>query len=136
VPEDRDRQSRAASKRDSVPTDPRKHAARLLEQADRLAQLAHELRQEARRLNASLGVPIRRPARPVRKRRFPPSTEGAKAGGRADRREPEELQISEGARLLITNMAVIGSTREEILGLMEDELGLENADAILDRLSL
>jgi hypothetical protein len=136
VPEDRDRRSRATSKRDSLPTDPRKHAARLLEQADRLAQLAHELRREARRLNASLGVPVRRPAEPPRERRFAPNSDGAEARGRPDKREPEEPQISEGARLLITNMAVTGSTREEILGLMEDELGLENADAILDRLSL
>ena len=37
---------------------------------------------------------------------------------------------------MITNLATAGTSREEILGLMRDELGLENADAILDRLIL
>ena len=33
-------------------------------------------------------------------------------------------------------MAITGSSREEMLDLMRDELGLENADAILESLSL
>jgi hypothetical protein len=114
------------------------------------------MRREARRLNAALGVPVppptrsqRRPKRQgtrakgspaqspaVRERRF------ARASGRPDPvpsvmdGEPDEVPISEGARLMITNLATAGTSREEILGLMRDELGLENADAILDRLIL
>jgi len=36
---------------------------------------------------------------------------------------------------MVTNMITLGSSREEILTMMRDELGLENADAILTRLS-
>jgi hypothetical protein len=69
-------------------------------------------------------------------RRFAPPSKrvpSGKPGGEAGR---DELQISDGARLLITNMAITGSTREELLVLMKKDLGLENADAILDRLSI
>ncbi len=125
-------------------------------------ELARELRGEAQRLNASLAVPesrgvasvdgsepsTARPERPpgagsllaetlapARERRFAPPSERASAqlDGEA---EPGELPISDGARLLITNMALLGSSREEILGMMRDELGLENPDAILEQLRL
>jgi hypothetical protein len=161
------KQKREAPKRPSrqpgsVAADPRKHAAQLLQQADRLAQLAYELRREARRLNASLGIPVpptdgsRRRVKPsprraprvsaerpqARERRFAPAPDGSNANDGNDgtdrpiERKPDAPEISDGARLLITGMAITGSSREEILGLMEDELGLENADAILESLSL
>jgi hypothetical protein len=144
---------RRAQPRGTPPSDPRKHAAELLHQADRLTELARELRREARRLNASLGVPVPRstgsdrrqrprtkaqaPAGqspPVRERRFAPTDGQRQPVPAGADRQPDELPISDGARLMITNMASAGSSREEILGLMRDELGLENAGAILDRL--
>jgi hypothetical protein len=45
------------------------------------------------------------------------------------------MEISDGTRLMVTNMITLGSSREEILATMRDELGLENADAILANLS-
>jgi hypothetical protein len=157
--ESREPRQRSSKRQASRPADPRKHAAQLLEQADRLAQLAHELRREARRLNASLGLPVpptdgsRRPAkrsprrapqvsaeRPqVRERRFAAASDESNSNDGTDRpveHRPEDLEISDGARLLITGMAATGNSREEILGLMESELGLENAEAILQSLSL
>jgi hypothetical protein len=139
-------------RRATPPSDPKKHAAELLEQADQLAQLAREMRREARRLNASLGVPVPRPTdsggprkRPREKAQAPASQSArerrfASTGGQPESgpsgadRLPDELAISDGARLMITNMATTGSSREEILGVMRDELGLEDANAILDRL--
>ena len=92
----------------------------MLDQADRLTQLARELQHEARRLNAALGV-SGPPAESgsVRERRFAPASErqGRVATGVAP--EPDDL----------------GSRGEVILELMRDELGLENAAAILDRLT-
>jgi hypothetical protein len=153
------RRRRRVKPQGESPTDPRKHAVQLLEQADQLVETARELRREARRLNASLGVPSRqagvsgqpdgspkRPARPdspVTKepvhsgeRRFAHPNERPPSGEPGGEAGSDELQISDGARLLITNMAITGSTREELLALMEKELGLENADAILERLSI
>jgi hypothetical protein len=140
----------------SRPSDPRKHAAQLLEQSDRLAKLAHELRREALRLNASLGARTRRKAGsrrppersaarapratgehpPVQERRFAPVSDGVDATDGPIDGKSKELEISDGARLLITSMAITGSSREEILVVMQDELGFENADAILESLSL
>lgn len=37
---------------------------------------------------------------------------------------------------MVTNLASVGTGREEILRLMRDDLGLENADAILERMKL
>jgi hypothetical protein len=124
-----------------------------------LVETARELRREARRLNASLGVPSRqagasgqsdgstkRSARrdsPVtkqpaqyRERRFAPPSERLQSGKLGGEAATDDLRISDGERLLITNMAITGSTREELLALMEKDLGLEDADAILERLSI
>ena len=120
---DRGSRSSDPSREESQLGDPRMHAATLLDQADRLTLLAGELQHEARRLNAALGSSApRAESGTVRERRF--------AG-----EEDDDLPISDGARLMITNMVTAGSSREEILGLMRDELGLENADAILDHLT-
>jgi hypothetical protein len=119
--------------------DPREQAAGLLEQADRLMQLSRELRQQARRLTAALGEPDSRtevgdPEGAIPRRRFAPSDKQPRAGSGAE--EGGDPALSYGARLLITNMALGGSSREEILTVMRDELGLENPEAILDRLSI
>jgi hypothetical protein len=120
---------------ETSPGDPRMHAATLLDQADRLTLLAGELRHEARRLNAALGVSTPpTESGSARERRFAPASERQGRVATEVAREPDDLPISEGARLLITNMVTLGSSREDILELMRDELGLENAEAILDRL--
>jgi hypothetical protein len=118
-------------------------------------RLARELRREARRLNASLETPRRRPdgprpdarrsARPespepeqpspIRQRRFARASERSDTLVAETGREPGAMEISDGTRLMVTNMITLGSSREEILAMMRDELGLENADAILARLS-
>ena len=77
---------RAVPPGDSRPPDPRRHAAQLLEQADRLMELARELRREARRLNASLRA-SRRPSA-VRRRRFAPASERSQSLGRGTGPEP------------------------------------------------
>jgi hypothetical protein len=126
-------------RQDPQHSDPRKHAAELLAQADRLTHLAREMRQEARRLNAALGVPPPRPSDPDRRdgqRRFAPAGQSREPVGPGSGRTPEEFPISDGARLMITNLATTGTSREEILAVMRDELGLENAAGILDRLRL
>jgi hypothetical protein len=46
------------------------------------------------------------------------------------------LPISDGARLMITNLATSGSSRQEILEVMRDELGLKNAEEILERMRI
>ena len=126
------------------PGDPQRHATELLEQANQLMQLARELRREAQRLNASLDQvasqpPVSEPPLP-RQRRFAPASEPTATElieNRAEIQRPgDDPEISDGARLLITGMAISGSSREEMLDLMRDELGLENADAILESLSL
>jgi hypothetical protein len=130
---DRAHAKRKRSRPGSEHADPRKHAAELLDQADRLTELADELRREARRLNEALGNPAPRPTGSVK----PAERRGHAAPGPAPQsRAPDDLPISEGARLMIANLANGGSKREEILGVMRDQLGLENADAILDRMSL
>ena len=111
--------------------DPREHAAELLDQADRLTRLASELQNEARRLNAALEDAASR-----RERRFAPASERREEGATSIEGEPDELPISDGARLMITNLATTGTSREELLELMRNELGLEDAEAILDRLSI
>lgn len=152
---DQDRSVRATSAPDTKPADPRRHAAQLLEQADRLMRLARELRREAGRLNASLDVPRRRPdgpdpktrrstrpespapeqPSPVRRRRFASAGERSDASDGGTDGDPERLEISDGTRLMVTNMITLGSSRDEILAMMRDELGLEDADAILAHLS-
>lgn len=111
--------------------DPREHAAELLDQADRLTRLASELQSEARRLNAAL-----EDAAPRRERRFAPASERRDEGPTNMEGEPDEVPISDGTRLMITNLATTGTSREEILELMRNELGLEDAEAILDRLTI
>ena len=103
------------SSQESQPGDPKLHAATLLDQADRLTQLARELQHEARRLNAALGV-SGPPAESgsVRERRFAPASERQGRVATEVAPEPDDLPISDGARLMITNMVTLGSSREEI----------------------
>jgi hypothetical protein len=136
---------RSTARPKAGPADPRKHAAQLLKQADSLMRLARELRREAGRLNASLGLPepqrARKDGRAPRKRvpaprRLARTSEQSDNGGAPTQRDSDQPRISDGARLMITNMATQGRSREEILRIMRDELGLEDADAILESLSL
>ena len=100
--------------------DPTEHAAELLDQADRLTRLVSELQSEARRLHAALEDAV-----PRRERRFARASERRDEGAGIEG-EPDELPISDGARLMITNLATTGTSREEILELMRNELGLED----------
>jgi hypothetical protein len=148
-----DPETRARHRQGPGPSNPRAHAAWLLDQADHLMQLAGELRREARQLNAALDArrrrqdgskgksesPAVRAARdakqraPVSKRRFAP--EGAQTRRSGVQPQADELKISEGARLMITSLATAGTSREEIVGLMRDVMGIENAETVLDELS-
>jgi hypothetical protein len=128
-----------------MPTNPQRHAAELLNQANQLMQLAREFRREAQRLSASLDQvasqrPVSEPTRPLQRRFAPASertaTEQIENSRTEIQRIPDDLEISDGARIMITGMAITGSSREEMLDLMRDELGLENADAILESLNL
>ncbi len=124
------------SREEDEPGDPRMHAATLLDQADRLTHLAGELRREARHLNAALDLSApSAESGTVRERRFAPASESRSRVATEVAAKQDGLPISEGARLIITNLATTGASREEILSLMRDDLGLENADAILDRLA-
>jgi hypothetical protein len=121
--------------------DPSQHAAELLGQAERLTQLAGELRSEAERLNAALEASSQGPEEQAsppggRWRRFVPTSDRRDAVSPGAEREPQDLPLSDGARLMITNLATTGSSREEILELMRDELGLEDAEAILDSMRI
>jgi hypothetical protein len=71
----------------------------------------------------------------MRPRRFAPASERPDTVEADGGREPDGTEISDGTRLMVTNMITLGSSREEILATMRDELGLENADVILARLS-
>ena len=51
-----------------------------------------------------------------------------------DNDRPEE--VSEGLRLLTTQMSVAGADREEIAAALKDEFGVENPDAILKSIDL
>jgi hypothetical protein len=44
--------------------------------------------------------------------------------------------VSEGARLLATQMAVAGSTRDEIAWRLREEFGIHDSTAILDEIGL
>ena len=51
-------------------------------------------------------------------------------------RRRTESKVSEGARLLATQMAVAGSTRDEITQRLSDEFGIHDSTAILDQIGL
>jgi hypothetical protein len=49
---------------------------------------------------------------------------------------PPDSGVSEGARLLATQMAVAGSTRDEIAWRLREEFGIQDSTAILDEIGL
>jgi hypothetical protein len=49
---------------------------------------------------------------------------------------PHDSGVSEGARLLATQMAVAGSTRDEIAWRLREEFGIQDSTAILDEIGL
>lgn len=60
----------------------------------------------------------------------PPAQPAAAPSGRNDSR------VSEGARLLATQMAVAGSSRDEIAWRLREEFAIEDSSAILDEIGL
>jgi hypothetical protein len=70
--------------------------------------------------------PIPEPERPI----APPAEPQLGPGGELD------SGASEGARLLATQMAVAGSTRDEIAGRLREEFGIDDPSPILDEIGL
>jgi hypothetical protein len=125
----------APSREEDKPGDPRVLAAALLDQADRLTHLAGELRREAHELNAALHLSAASAeSATAPERRFAPASENQRGVATEAAAKRDELPISDGARLMITNLMTMGLSREKVLGLMRDELGMKDPEAILARL--
>ena len=65
----------------------------------------------------------------------PPPPQQAPPAAQPPGPEPDS-RVSEGARLLATQMAVAGSTRDEIAWRLREEFGIHDATAILDEIGL
>ena len=93
------------------------------------ARASRRPRQGRRR--GATAQPRRRPRphrRRPRRRRLPAAP--------ADEPPPQSPRVSEGARLLATQMAVAGSTRDEIAWRLREEFGIQDASAILDEIGI
>lgn len=85
------------------------------------------------------GPPSSGPAEPPR-----PQQVAAGPAARGTAEQPEAAQpppqdasrVSEGARLLATQMAVAGSTRDEIAWRLREEFAIQDATAILDEIGI
>jgi hypothetical protein len=95
--------------------------ARLLELADGLMDRAATLAAQSDQLIAVLDDVGRR------------LIDSGAAQGNGNGKTP---QISHGASLLVTQMVLAGSTNDEIATRLEDDLGVENASAVLQQLGL
>ena len=76
-----------------------------------------------------------RSGRPAARARLPPERRGAGRGARPETSRSESHPVREspaGARLLATQMAVSGSSREEIAARLRNGFEIEDTDAILD----
>lgn len=62
-----------------------------------------------------------------------PDANGAGPSDRAPRPPATRPEISEGVRLLATQMAVAGSTHDEIEGMLRRQFGVQGAEGILDQ---
>jgi hypothetical protein len=95
--------------------------------ADRSDELLHLLEDARLRL-------LDPDTTPARQRRFKPEP----ASKPASRRRPSAKngQISEGLRLLTTQMSVAGADRDEIAERLREEFGVENAEPILKEMGL
>jgi hypothetical protein len=122
-----------------IPSDRKLQATQLVEQAERLLRLARQLRREAKQLDPTVEIPTRRKrSRGPRAERSPDAEQrvSEQSPSPTGRRFVPAAEISEGARLMITQMANLGASREEILTIMRDELDLHNAEAVLETLQL
>jgi hypothetical protein len=70
--------------------------------------------------------------KPAPKRRFKP--EAARAP--APKRQPQKEELSEGLRLLTTQMSVAGAPREEIAERLRDEFAIKDPERILKAMGL
>lgn len=116
-------------------------AAELADLVDSLLGQAVSLRQEAERLQATLeeakarveGEDLQRRPEPAERREEQPEAPRLRA---VEHDEPAEADgrrtDAAGARLLATQMAVSGSSREEIELKLRNGFQIEDADAILD----
>ena len=68
------------------------------------------------------------------KRRFEPKADAPKR--QASPKAPKKEGISEGLRLLTTQMAVAGADREEIASALRDEYGVQDPDPILKSMGI
>jgi hypothetical protein len=67
----------------------------------------------------------------------PPRAGGDLAAQDAPQAPPQDAsRVSEGARLLATQMAVAGSTRDEIAWRLREEFAIHDASAILDEIGI
>ena len=101
-------------------------AATLAAQSD---QLIAALDDVARRLVESGGAVASSPS-------IPTPIKLLQRNGQPDRNGSQKPAISDGARLLITQMAVAGSSHDEIAARLTGAFGEKNADEILELLGL
>jgi len=108
---------------------------------DLISALTNASRQAAgtprRRREDMLSTPERadRPANPEPSR---PATASAEADGapKSESERPSSPPVSPGARLLVTQMAIAGSSRETIASRLREEFRIEDPSAILDEAGL
>ncbi len=84
------------------------------------------------------GPPSAGPSAPLPPQQAPagPPPRGV-ADGTAQPEAPQDTsRVSEGARLLATQMAVAGSTRDEIAWRLREEFAIHDASAILDEIGI
>ncbi len=96
--------------------------------ASRSDELLHLLEDARQRL-------LNRGNEPTPSRRFPPDA-AAKPDPQSQAPEPPEEEISDGLRVLITQMSMAGSSREEIAARLRDEFVVADPEAILRRMGL
>lgn len=77
-------------------------------------------------------APSAKPAKGARGRAKPPDEEASKPAAKAPAAKPVPEQLSEGARLLATQMAVAGSSRDEITSRLRNDFGIADAESMLD----
>ena len=122
----------------------------LLELADALTERARTLAAQSDQLIAALddtasrliesgrgveGSPLPAPVRLVQGPAVPANgSPNDSANGSADGSTQET--VSEGARMLVTQMAILGHGREEIVKSLRDELGIEDPEALLERVGI
>ena len=101
--------------------------------ADRSDELLHLLEDARLRL-------LDPETKPARQRRFvpEPTSKPASRTKPASRRKASSKngEVSEGLRLLTTQMAVAGADRDEIAERLRDEFGVKNAEPILKDMGL